>query len=61
MAEPTDAEDRVFWAFLIIANVWAASDLTFFLKLIFALPWFALALAVRWPYLRRNWQRRDGA
>jgi hypothetical protein len=60
-ASPTDAEDRAFWAFMILGNVWAASDATGWLRWTLVLPWFALALAVRWPYWRRIWLRRGGA
>ena len=60
-ASPTDAEDRAFWSFVLLANVWGASDATGWLRWVLVLPWMALAVAVRWPYWRRTWLRRDGA
>lgn len=54
---PTDAEDRAFWAFLIVANVWGASDVTGWIRWALVLPWMALAVAVLWPYWRRTWLR----
>lgn len=59
--EPTAAEDRAFWSFLIIAQIWAASDLTGWPRWLVSVPWMALAVLVRWPYWRRTWLRRDGA
>jgi len=56
--QQTDAEDRAFWAFLVISQVWVATDLTGWPRWLMAGPWLALAIWVRWPYWRSSWLRR---
>jgi hypothetical protein len=52
-AEPTSAEDRAFWANLVIANVWFATG-----DGVLG-PWpgllhLLICFSIRWPY----WQRQ---
>lgn len=58
---PTDAEDRAFWATLIVSQVWAASDLIGASRWIVVGVWLAMAFSMRWPYWRRAWLRREDA
>lgn len=52
MEHPTTAEDVAFWAQLVLANVWLASEARWW-----ALPFILMALALRLPYLLRAWKR----
>ena len=46
MEQPTDHEDRAFWGFLVIAQIWAATGRGWWL----AAPWLVLCVWVRAPY-----------
>lgn len=52
MEHPTTAEDVAFWAHLVIANVWLASEAKWW-----AGPSILIALAMRLPYWLRAWKR----
>ena len=52
MGNPTTAEDMAFWAQIVLANVWLASESRWW-----ALPFILMALALRLPYWLRAWKR----
>lgn len=55
---PTHAEDRAFWAFLVISQFWGAAGTGPFWWLL-PIPWLVLAVATRWPYWSRQWRERE--
>ena len=52
----TAEDDRVFWAFLIIANIWIAAG-TGPVGRWGAVPYLLLCVAIRWPIWRAFFQR----
>jgi hypothetical protein len=52
MEHPTTAEDVAFWAQLVLANTWLASE-----SRLWAVPFLLIALALRLPYWLRAWKR----
>jgi hypothetical protein len=52
IGNPTTAEDMAFWAQIVLANVWLASESRWW-----ALPFILMALALRLPYWLRAWKR----
>lgn len=46
MKQPSDGEDRAFWAFFVVSHVWASTDRMWWLSFI----WLALCILVRAPY-----------
>ena len=53
MDQSTTSDNIAFWAQLVLANVWIASD-----KPWMALPYILMALAIRAPYWLRLLKRR---
>lgn len=50
--QPSDQEDRAFWALLVIAQLWAATGHGWL-----AAPWLALCIWVRAPFWFNWWKK----
>ena len=58
LMRPTDHEDRAFWACIVIASVWAASDRPGAARLVVVVAFLAMAAWLRWPYWRQAYGQK---